>query len=363
MLSVPSLDPEFGGPALKARALARALRAAGHDVTLVGAGKDLVNDALVLTPVARFHGTPIPAALHRVAAAVRAAQVVHIMGYRDPVGTVAALAALAAGVPYLIEPVGMLRRRLRSVALKALFDTVIGRHLVGRARLVVATSTLEADELVEDGVPRNRVAVRPNGVDLDELRPLPPRGAFRRELGVPDDAPLVLALGRLSKKKGLPLLVEAVAPVPQAHLAVVGPDDGDGTLEAVVAAGERTGLAARLHLVPRGRWGRGRAQAFADSDVFCLFSMSENFGTAAAEAVACGVVPVVSDQCGAAEWLAGGVVVVSLARPDQLVETLRRLCGDSHERRGLVDAGRRAVESLAWDVVARHQSALYESVL
>src|SRR5574341_987681 len=153
LITVPSLAREFGGPVVKAIGLAGALRARGHDVTLVGAGPaDVLPGTLVLHVRWRFHGTPIPAELGRLIAGVRQAHVVHVIGFRDPIGTVAALAGRRRGVPVVLEPAGMHRRRLRSLWLKAMFDRTVGRLVVGRAAAVVATSTREAAELRADGV-------------------------------------------------------------------------------------------------------------------------------------------------------------------------------------------------------------------
>ena len=53
-----------------------------------------------------------------------------------------------------------------------------------------------------------------------------------------------------SFKKGLDLLLEAVAGIPEAHVAIVGPDDGDGTLAPARGAAARPELAGRVHLLP-----------------------------------------------------------------------------------------------------------------
>ena len=49
---------------------------------------------------------------------VAGADMVHVLGYRDPVGTMAASGAFQAGVPDVLEPCGMTRRRIRSMAVK-----------------------------------------------------------------------------------------------------------------------------------------------------------------------------------------------------------------------------------------------------
>ncbi len=363
LLAVPSLDLGFGGPIGKARALGRALGRLVQDVTLAGAGHATGDGEIGLRAIARFHGTPIPVALHRLVPAVRRADVVHVVGYRDPVGTVAALTARAFGVPYLLEPVGMHRRRIRSVRLKALYDGTLGRAVVGGARLVIATSQIEAGELAQDGVARARVAVRANGLDLAALEPPPKRGAFRVRLGLDSATPLVLSLGRIASKKGLPLLTEAIARIPDAHLAIVGPDDGDGTVDAVRAAVARLGVRQRVHLTSGGLWGKEKLEALVDADLFCLFSLTENFGVAPAEAAACGTATIVSDQCGVAEWLGDGVEVVPYGDVPRLADIIAGLLHDAGRRRSLAERGRTAARALSWDAVARQQVELYREVL
>ena len=184
-MTVPSLGREFGGPVGKARDLSSALRRLGHDVVLVGAGESDEPRSMGLGRRGAFHSTPVPARIRPLRAAVRGADVVHVIGYRDPVGTVAALEARRRGVPYVLEPAGMLQPRLRSFLLKHGFGAAIGRSLIsGSGRLIVASS-VEADDVARAGVSADRITVRPNGVDFDALLPLPPRGPLRARLGIP----------------------------------------------------------------------------------------------------------------------------------------------------------------------------------
>ena len=358
LLAVPSFGKEFGGPIAVARGLQAGLRDLDVDATLIGAGNSR-GGTFSLPAALQFHGTPVPLQLHKIPPAVRHADIVHIIGYRDPVGTTAALAARVARVPYLLEPAGMHRRRLRSIPLKAMYDATFGRAVVGGARLIVATSRGEAAELAEDGIAPQRIVVRANGIDVPVGEALPPRGAFRSRLGLDTTAPLVLSLGRIVKKKGLPLLIEALARVPEAHLAIAGPDDGDGTSEAVRAAVTRFDLSNRVHLVNGGLWGEEKLQAIVDADLFCLFSMTENFGIAPAEAAACGTATIVSDQCGVAEWLGDGVAVVPYGDVATLADTMAGLLCDAGRRRSLAERGRAAARSLTWEAVARQQVELY----
>src|SRR4051812_21027205 len=97
VLTVPSLGREFGGPIGKARGLGEALRTLGHDVRVVGVGRGDAQGWVGLPMAASFHGTPIPRSVGRLRSLVRGADVVHVIGYRDPVGAITARVARSSG--------------------------------------------------------------------------------------------------------------------------------------------------------------------------------------------------------------------------------------------------------------------------
>jgi glycosyltransferase involved in cell wall biosynthesis len=366
ILTVASLDPAFGGPVVNARALAGTLAGEGAEVLVAGgvpADGRGDSGAVGLTAPFRFHGTPLPVHLGPLRNALDQADIVHILGYRDPVGTAAALRARRRSIPYVLEPSGMLRRRLRSLSLKAIFDAGPGRAVIGGAARIVATSGLEARELTEDGIPPARVVVRPNGVDVEALLPGSARGRLRKILGIPTGAPVVLHLGRIAAKKGLLDLVRAIATVPAVHGIVAGPDDGDGTLGQLFQLRSVPGLRARMHILPRGYWGDEKAELLADADCFALPSATENFGNAAAEAAVCGLPVIVSNRCGVAEFLAPEASrIVQYRDIDGLSGAinwaLSRDAGTAARA-----AAARVRERLDWKVLARDQLGVYRQVL
>jgi glycosyltransferase involved in cell wall biosynthesis len=205
------------------------------------------------------------------------------------------------------------------------------------------------------------IDVRPNGVEFETLLPLPARGALRSRLDIPVEAPVVLTLARLGRVKRLPMLVEAIRALPGVHAVIAGPDEHDGTLEAVRRAAAASSVEARTHVVEGGLWGSDKVHAFADADAFCLPSSYESFGTAAAEAAGVGLPVVVTDRCGVADVMdRRSARIVSVRTPDALTEGLRDvLSADLKE--AAVQRAASFRERLTWGALAGDQARIYRS--
>ncbi len=307
---------------------------------------------------------------------LRQFDVVHIYGLYDLLGPTVAWFCRHWGIPYVVEPMGMYRPIVRSLRKKRLYHRLLGRAMIEGAARVIATSEQERHELVEEGLPPEKVVVRRNGLDLSEFVDLPPRGRFRRELGFSDGVPLVLFLGRLSRKKGLDLLLHAFAGLQTpAHLAIVGPDDHDGCVEEIRHLRRTLGLESRVTLLSP-RFGRTKLEALVDADLFVLPSYNENFGNAAAEAIACGTPVIVSDQCGIAPWVRErvGMVVEFGERKfeirnskfeiqQRLREAIERVLGDEALRARFRANCLQVAQELSWDKAVREQERIYKDVV
>ncbi len=375
LLATPAYWPAvaFGGPTWAAKELAEALVRQGHEVDVVTTSLRAIGAApaarrrsrtervggvtvhYLATPLRyRWMGiTPtLPLRLARLHP-----DIVHLFGYRDFVTTATSWWARAARVPYLLEPLDMYLPRYRNVPLKRAFDRVLGRPVASGAALVVAVSEWERGQLVEAGLPAERVAVRPNG--FPPPQPSEPDGSLRRRVGVDAGTPLVLNVGRISFKKGLDLLLRAAGGLPGVHVAVVGPDDGDGTLQTLIALRDELGLGERVHFLgPTDE--RGPGEVYAEADVFVLPSRNESFGMVAAEAAAAGTAVVVTDRCGVAELLGGRGALVVPCEVEPLREAIRSLLDDPALRARLGEGGREVARATTWDDVARRQVELYE---
>jgi glycosyltransferase involved in cell wall biosynthesis len=226
----------------------------------------------------------------RAMAAARRADVVYAH-FLFPTGALAAQAARAARIPYVVTAHGQDVRNLERRSARRGTAAAL-RH----ASAVIAVSEYLAGEMRASGIGLPPLHVVNMGVDLARFAPRD-RGAARARLGLPGDGPLVAAVGGLTERKNPLTLLQAFARLrarrPRARLALVG----DGPLAGAVDAGARRlgldGAVLRPGAVPHaavGDW-------LAASDALAIVSRVEPLGIAALEALASGR-PVVATAVG-----------------------------------------------------------------
>jgi glycosyltransferase involved in cell wall biosynthesis len=370
LLAIPAYWPAhaFGGPVVVARELVSRLVARGHDVEVVTTTlRDVAERPGRRTRVetidgarVTYLGTPLryrwmgitptlPLALQRLPKP----DVVHVMGFRDPITTGVAAWCRLRRVPYVFEPVGMFRPRLRKVALKRVFDSTVTRGVASGARLVVVSSPRERDDVAAAGIDRARIRMRGNAFPDP-----PPAGDGDLLAGVvPPGAPVVLYVGRIAAEKGIEHLVEAARALPDVHVVLAGPDDRHGTLALVEAAQIDPRTAGRIHVLPATEG--PPFDLYRRADVFVLASGGENFGLVAAEAASVGTAVVVSDRTGVASSFADGEALVVPYDAEATVAALARVLGDEALRRRLGAGALRAAARSTWDAAVDAQLAIY----
>ncbi len=89
--------------------------------------------------------------------------VVHLFGFRDPIGTGVAAWCRLRRVPYVFEGMGMVAPKHRKVLLKRALDATAFRGVMPGATLLVASSEVEAREYRAAGIADERIVVRPHG--------------------------------------------------------------------------------------------------------------------------------------------------------------------------------------------------------
>ncbi len=242
---------------------------------------------------------------------------------------VAARKALAGRKPYVVFAHGMLdpyfkgRYPLKHLK-KLVYWLLQERHNLDAAQHVCFTSE-EEKRIAGIGFPfvRFRRVVVPYGTMGPSGDPQALKRAFFAEWPQLEGERYLLYLSRIHPKKACDLLIEAFAKAahPDQFLVMAGPDE-NGWGPELVALATRLGVADRIvwtgMLRGDAKWG-----AFYGAEAFVLPSHQENFGIAVADALACGVVPLISDKVNIAPDVAGDGA--GLMEPDTLQGTVNLL--------------------------------------
>jgi len=311
------------------------------------------------------HQLFLPVGLRGAAAdAVARADVVHLHGHWHLLNNAAVAAAIPRNVPVVMTPNGTLLPHERKEGIKQAWDLLLGRRVLDAVTRWIAVSRAEVTQFRTAGIEAEGIDLVHNGLDLAEFEDLPERGAFRSARGL-GDRPLVLYLGKLTPRKGVDHLVEAVARLrnQDAVLVVAGNDMGvRGPLERRV---EALGLQSRVKFLGLVT-GPERLGALADADVLVYPSTREIFGLVPFEGLLCGTPAVVTDDCGCGELVSDARAgeLVRYGDPTALARALDGLLSDPRRRAAMVARGRRFIEKhFAWDRIALQTERVYDRAL
>jgi glycosyltransferase involved in cell wall biosynthesis len=226
------------------------------------------------------------------------------------------------------------------------------RRLIFRLtdRIVVNAPEIRDGLLERPWIAPHAIAVIGNGLDLSawtarwEQSARAAGQAWRRELGIPEAAPLLLNVGALTPQKDHAGLLEALAPVcaahPQLRVAILG----EGFLrEALEARRDDLGL---RDVVAMPGFRRDVAEAMAAADIFVLSSENEGQARVLAEAAASGLPVVATDISGTRSIVQDGRTgrIVPPGDPRALAAAISGLLGDPGGRSRMGRAARALAE-------------------
>lgn len=252
--------------------------------------------------------------------------VVHQHGIWTACSYVSNVLRKAHGVPTVIAPHGSLQQWAlqRSPWKKRLALLAYERENLHRAACLHATAEAEIADFRDYGL-SNPIAVIPNGISEAWLQSRGEGARFRQQHSIPTDCRILLFLSRITPKKGLPLLLQAidrVRPDFANWLLVIAGTDEFGHLDEVKSLVAQLNLADSVTLIGP-LYDQAKRDAFAASDAFVLPSYSEGSPMVVLDSLATGT-PVVTTKGtpwrSLLEWNAGWWVDPSV---DGIVEALR----------------------------------------
>lgn len=376
-----------GGRPVKVRILSQKLAERGHSVTVLtvnlgsaewiatgvtpektSAGSRFVEngvEAIYLPTWLRHRALTLnPGVVRFCNASLGRFDVVHFYGLYDLLGPAVSYFCRRRGLPYVIEPMGMYRPIDRSFRLKRFWRDTFGKPFWNGAAQIIATSEMEQQELLAEGVPASKIVVRQNGIDPRSFTSMPSPGGFRTKWGIPRDEPLILFLSRLIPRKGVDMLIESFAEAcPRTgRLVIAGPEGEPGYRGQLETCAKNSGADSRV-IFTGPLYDEEKKTAFADADLFVLPSRYENFANAPVEAMACGIPVIITDTCGIRSLVDGQAGLVIAPEKEALTNALRKMLTDKIIYAGFKDGCRRVAGQLSWDRLAERMEGYYAQVL
>jgi glycosyltransferase involved in cell wall biosynthesis len=371
---VPDLASESGGPSTAAVNLCESLAELGVEVSLVTTDYRMngrivpsgVNLHVFHCAFSRWRWSP---SLWRdLKPLLGQVQVVHLHGvWLYPIWAAAQLSRGQA-IPYLIRPCGMLQSwsLSQSAWRKRTYAALFERQTIRHAAAIHFTAEIEHVES-QTLASASPGCVVPLAIPRDGYQDLPPPGTFRRRYPKLEGKRLILFLGRLHYKKQPDLLLQAFSRIvpefPEAVLVLAGPGDAQ-YLSLLRSKAQDLGVAERVVFTGLLQ-GRAIQEALVDADLFALPSLQENFGLAAAEAMAAGCPVVVTPHVALARQIqeySAGLVTESDA--EALGNAIRLLLRGEAQRHAMGRNGRQLVmDRFTWKRVATQMLEVYEDIV
>ncbi|HYI32961.1 MAG TPA: glycogen synthase [Glaciibacter sp.] len=379
----------YGGAGVHATELVRALRE--HTEVVVrcfGAPRDDVETYAYTVPPQLADANPALATLGvdlQIAQAVEGADVVHShTWYANGAGHIA---KLLHGIPHVVTAHSL--EPLRPWKAEQLGGGYRVSSWIEKTAFEAADAVIAVSEGMRQDILRSypdldeaRTHVVYNGIDLDRWKPVQDPDLVRT-LGIDPDRPSVVFVGRITRQKGLPYLLRAVAMLPKDVQVVLaaGAPDTPGILAEVTALvedlqKERSGVIWIDRLLPHHEL----TAVLTAGTVFVCPSVYEPLGIVNLEAMACGL-PVVGTATGGipevvADGETGRLVPIDQVsdgtgtptNPDvfvaDLARTLSEVLSDPARAAEMGRAGRlRAEREFGWGQIATRTREIYDSLL
>jgi len=298
--------------------------------------------------------------------------IIHIHDARSFQGISTYLFAKAKNVPYVFQPHGSYLSSLsdspsKTVA-KITLDKLVSGEIIGNASRVIALSRVEAEQYKRMGVPEEKIAIIPNGIDLSEYANLPPKGSFKKKFGIKEEEKIVLYLGRIHKLKGIDFLIKAYALMVKnlrfkdVLLVIAGPEDGylgdaKSLVSSLVVSDKVlfTGLLSEYE----------KRSAFVDSSIVISPERFNVFLLVPLEAATCGKPVIVSSTNYISHMVREGGFGFSVKYGDinELAEIMGKMLNNDDLLREMGQKGRKFVfENCNWANIVTKLEKVYEEL-
>lgn len=196
---------------------------------------------------------------------------------------------------------------------------------------IVCITPKLVDFMVAQGWPKDKCSFLPNFATLDETAAPLERATY----DTPQDAPLLLSLGRLHRNKALDVLLHALVQEPRAYLWLAGDGPEEQALKGLTHS---LGLAERVRFLG---WREDRSALLKTADICVFPSRIEGFGTVTPEAWAHRCPLIAADAEGPAQFVRNedNGLLVPREDADALAKAITRIIDDTALREAVISRG------------------------
>lgn len=354
---IDQIGEQYGGSAMAARKLTKALKDRGHDITIytsdagVDGTPDLVNAHIYKTLFTYQESIRITPSM--MLAKFSDFDIIHCHNYYTFQNFIALTKDWTTfGTPIVLQPHGCF----------VLYDGLVKELTPGHKLIdipwrwwvrhniskVVCVSGIEVDQAKKLGL--LKTIKIPNGIDMSEYGKLPAPGKFREKHGIPYSDKVVLFVGRNHKLKGLDILYRAFNNF----------KDKSNLRLVIIGATENEQSEDHIFWKP-AIYGTEKLEAYVDADLLVVPSRYDIFGIVALEGLACGLPVIVSENCGIRDYIDSPLILTCKYFEDLEYLVSAILKSDTKEK----DRDRRisAARILDWTFIASVFEGVYNELV
>jgi glycosyltransferase involved in cell wall biosynthesis len=227
---------------------------------------------------------------------------------------------------------------------------------LNQADRVIAVSNYTRDIVYQYySVPKEKIVVVHNGVDMEEFCPANFRRVFAHDQ-------IVLFVGRLTMQKGVEYFLRAAKKVLESKPRTIFIVAGSGDLEhKLMLEAAYMGIGHRV-VFPGFLSGEKLKACYQMADAFVMPSISEPYGIVALEAIANGVPAVISKQSGVSESL-NNVFKVDFWDVNQMAQMIETVLDYPQLAKEMAVQAKREAEALTWDRAAEKVLQVYQNLV
>jgi alpha-1,6-mannosyltransferase len=252
-------------------------------------------------------------------------------------------------------------RRFVRFYMRHVYFPAFDHHIAVSRHTAVELRSVAKGHLVPRGV-----WIMPMGVEIDVFSPARRNAETRKWLlelaGGPQNALLLLYVGRLAPEKNLGLLTSTLAQLEKSRksfrLIVVGDGIARESLEHAAQSQVPGKVVFLGHIADRDELSR----IYASCDFFVHPNPTEPFGIAPLEAMASGLVLIVPDRGGIVSYANNLNAYLAPPTPDAFAQAIMQACQDENQVTLKTRAARETANSFAWSTTTGSFLRLYKQL-